>query len=144
MSSTSTACACCSATAGDSSAPRTRSPSSSPASRRSRRLRWPRSAPRWKDGCAARACPSDVTRRRAVIGTLAATALVLLLGRWASQQYTDALWYESLGARDVWNARFVNGMILRIGSFLAASAFTFVNLYAVRQSVVSLVLPRRI
>jgi uncharacterized membrane protein (UPF0182 family) len=85
-----------------------------------------------------------VTRRRAVIGTLAVAALVLLLGRWASEQYTDALWYDSLGARDVWNARFMNAMILRIGSFLAASAFAFVNLYAVRQSVVSLVLPRRI
>jgi uncharacterized membrane protein (UPF0182 family) len=85
-----------------------------------------------------------VTRRRAVVGTLAITALVLLLGRWASQQYTDALWYDSLGARDVWYARFVNAMMLRIGSFLAASAFAFVNLYAVRQSVVSLVLPRRI
>jgi uncharacterized protein len=85
-----------------------------------------------------------VTRRRAVIGTLAVAALVLLLGRWGSQQYTDALWYESLGARDVWQARFVNGMALRFGSFLAASAFAFVNLYAVRQSVVSLVLPRRI
>src|SRR5690348_5908731 len=35
-------------------------------------------------------------------------------------------------------------MILRIGSFLAGTAFAFVNLYAVRQSVVSLVLPRRI
>jgi len=85
-----------------------------------------------------------VTRRRAVIGTIAVTALVLLLGRWASQQYTDALWFDSLGARDVWYARFVNGMALRIGSFLAASAFAFLNLFAVRQSVVSLVLPRRI
>jgi uncharacterized membrane protein (UPF0182 family) len=85
-----------------------------------------------------------VTRRRAVIGTIAVAALVLLAGRWASQQYTDALWFDALGARDVWNARFVNGLALRLGSFLAASAFTFLNLYAVRQSVVSLVLPRRI
>jgi len=85
-----------------------------------------------------------VTRRRAVIGTIAATALVLLLGRWGSQQYADALWYDSLGAYDVWQARFLNGMALRLGSFLAATAFAFVNLYAVRQSVVSLVLPRRI
>ena len=35
-------------------------------------------------------------------------------------------------------------MALRSAPFLAASAFAFVNLYAVRQSVVSLVLPRRI
>ena len=33
---------------------------------------------------------------------------------------------------------------MRAGSFLVASAFAFVNFYAVRQSVVSLVLPRRI
>jgi uncharacterized membrane protein (UPF0182 family) len=85
-----------------------------------------------------------VTRRRVVIGALAAAALVLMLGRWGSEQYTDALWYASLGAGDVWRARFVNGMALRIGSFLAASVFAFANLYAVRQSVVSLVLPRRI
>jgi uncharacterized protein len=85
-----------------------------------------------------------VTKRRAVIGALVAAALVLSLGRWASEQYTDSLWYAALGASDVWRARFVNGMALRAGSFLFASAFAFVNLYAVRQSVVSLVLPRRI
>ena len=85
-----------------------------------------------------------MTRRRAVLGTLAVTALLLLLGRWGSQQYTDALWYDSLGAHDVWRARFVNGMALRLGSFCVATVFAFINLYAVRQSVVSLVLPRRI
>jgi uncharacterized membrane protein (UPF0182 family) len=85
-----------------------------------------------------------VTRRRVVIGALVAAALVLSLGRWASEQYTDSLWYAALGASDVWRARFVNGMALRAGTFLVGSAFAFVNLYAVRQSVVSLVLPRRI
>jgi len=85
-----------------------------------------------------------VTRRRVVIGVLVAAALVLSIGRWASEQYTDSLWYAALGASDVWRARFVNGMALRIGTFLFASAFAFANLYAVRQSVVSLVLPRRI
>ena len=85
-----------------------------------------------------------MTKRRVVIGTLVAAALVLSLGRWASEQYTDSLWYAALGASDVWRARFVNGMALRTVSFLVASAFAFVNLYAVRQSVVSLVLPRRI
>jgi len=85
-----------------------------------------------------------VTKRRVVIGALVAAALVLSLGRWASEQYTDSLWYAALGADAVWRARVLDGMALRIGSFLAASAFAFVNLYAVRQSVVSLVLPRRI
>ena len=85
-----------------------------------------------------------MTRRRVVIGALVAAALVLSVGRWASEQYTDSLWFASLGAIDVWRARFLDGMAVRAGSFLVASAFAFVNLYAVRQSVVSLVLPRRI
>ena len=85
-----------------------------------------------------------MTRRRVVIGALVAAALVLSLGRWASEQYTDSLWFASLGAREVWRARFLDGMAVRAGTFLVASAFAFVNLYAVRQSVVSLVLPRRI
>jgi uncharacterized membrane protein (UPF0182 family) len=85
-----------------------------------------------------------VTRRRVVIGTLVVAALVLSLGRWASEQYIDQLWFASLGAGDVWRARFLNSMALRAASFLVATTFAFVNLYAVRQSVVSLVLPRRI
>jgi membrane protein implicated in regulation of membrane protease activity len=85
-----------------------------------------------------------VTTRRVVIGTLVAAALVLSLGRWASEQYTDSLWYAALGASDIWRARFVDEMGMRVGSFLVATAFAFVNFYAVRQSVVSLVLPRRI
>ena len=85
-----------------------------------------------------------MTKRRVVIGALVAAALVLSVGRWASEQYTDSLWFASLGGIDVWRARFLDGLAVRAGSFLVASAFAFVNLYAVRQSVVSLVLPRRI
>jgi uncharacterized protein len=85
-----------------------------------------------------------VTKRRVVIGTLAAVALLLALGRWGSEQYTNYLWFDSLGARDVWRAEWLVSSALWVGSFLVASAFAFVNFYAVRQSVVSLVLPRRI
>ena len=85
-----------------------------------------------------------MSRRRLVFGALAATALFLLLGRWIAALYTDFLWYESLGASEVWRTRVVTTVVLAAGSFAAASLFAFVNLYAVRQSVVSLVLPRRI
>jgi uncharacterized membrane protein (UPF0182 family) len=85
-----------------------------------------------------------VKRRRVVIGVLAAAALVLAAGRWGSEQYADALWFDALGAHEVWRARFLTTLALRAGSFLVATAFAFVNLYAVRQSVVSLVLPRRL
>jgi uncharacterized protein len=85
-----------------------------------------------------------VTKRRVVLGTIALVALLLALGRWGSERYTDYLWFSSLGAEQVWRAEWLVSTSLWVGSFLAASAFAFVNFYAVRQSVVSLVLPRRI
>jgi hypothetical protein len=85
-----------------------------------------------------------VTRRRLVFGALAAAALFLLLGRWSSTLYVDYLWYDALGAAEVWRARVLTTLALMIGSFSIASIFAFINLYAVRWSVVSLVLPRRI
>ncbi|MDB4883229.1 MAG: hypothetical protein JWL95_1995 [Gemmatimonadetes bacterium] len=85
-----------------------------------------------------------MTKRRFVLGTIAAVALLLALGRWGSERYTDYLWYASLGAQDVWRAQWLMSTTLWVGSFLAAAAFAFVNFYTVRQSVVSLVLPRRI
>ena len=85
-----------------------------------------------------------MTRRRLVFGALAAAALLLLLGRWGAALYTDFLWYDSLGAAEVWRARLVTTLTLGAGSFAVSTLFAFVNLYAVRQSVVSLVLPRRI
>jgi uncharacterized protein len=85
-----------------------------------------------------------VTRRRVVIGTLVAAALLLSLGRWGSERYTDYLWFASLGAKELWRTQSMVSAAVWAGSFLAGTAFAFVNLYAVRQSVVSLVLPRRI
>jgi uncharacterized protein len=85
-----------------------------------------------------------VTQRRVVFGTLAAAAVLLLLGRWLSALYADFLWYSSLGAVEVWRARVMTTGALGAASFAAAALFALVNLYAVRRSVVSLVLPRRI
>jgi len=85
-----------------------------------------------------------VTTRRVVFGVLAAAAVILVLGRWTTGLYTDYLWYASLGAASIWRARVGTVLLLWVGSFALASLFAFVNLYAVRRSVVSLVLPRRI
>jgi uncharacterized membrane protein (UPF0182 family) len=85
-----------------------------------------------------------VTQRRAVVGTLAVAALLLLLGRWLSALYADYLWYSSLGAVEVWQTHVATASMLGVASFTVAALFALVNLYAVRQSVVSLVLPRRI
>ena len=75
---------------------------------------------------------------------LAAAAAVLLAGRWIAALYTDYLWFASLSAADVWRARIATTLTMGLGSFAVAWLFAFINLYAVRHSVVSLVLPRRI
>ncbi|MES2179760.1 MAG: UPF0182 family protein [Gemmatimonadota bacterium] len=85
-----------------------------------------------------------MTGRRILVGAIVAVALVLLVGRWSASLYADFLWFDALGAREVWQAKVVATGILTLLSFLAASSFAFINLFAVRRSVVSLVLPRRI
>jgi uncharacterized membrane protein (UPF0182 family) len=85
-----------------------------------------------------------VTGRRVLGGALAVTALVLLVGRWTAGLYTEYQWYASLGALDVWRARVSTTVALGTASFAAAALFAFINLFAVRRSVVSLVLPRRL
>ncbi len=85
-----------------------------------------------------------MNRRRWLLIGLAGAALALLLGRGVAQIYTDYLWYASLGAAEVWRAKYAALVTLRVISSIAATLFVFANLYGVRQSVVSLVLPRRI
>ena len=85
-----------------------------------------------------------VSGRRWLISGLAGAAVALLLARVLAHIYTDYLWYASLGAADVWSAKYSSLFWLRSMCATAAMLFVFANLYAVRQSVVSLVLPRRI
>lgn len=85
-----------------------------------------------------------MTRRRWLLSLLAGSAIAMLLARAGARIYTDYLWYASLGAPDVWRAKYGALIALRLLCALVATLFVFVNLYAVRQSVVSLVLPRRI
>jgi uncharacterized membrane protein (UPF0182 family) len=75
---------------------------------------------------------------------LGAAAVLLILGRVLASAYADYLWYDSLGAVALWRTRLSAIAELRVGSALGAAAFAFGNLYAVRQSVVSLVFPRRL
>ncbi len=82
-------------------------------------------------------------RGRWVAGLLIA-ACVLLAGRAIAGDYADGLWYASLGAGALWRERVWLGAVTRVGSGLAAALFVFLNLYGVRESVVKLVLPRRV
>src|SRR6185312_3206252 len=85
-----------------------------------------------------------MTKRRWLMVALAAAAVLLIAGRSAAGVYSDYLWYDSLGAVALWRTRLEAVATLRISAAILAGAFAFVNLYAVRQSVVSLVFPRRL
>ncbi len=85
-----------------------------------------------------------MTARRWLLVALAATAVLLLAGRALAQLYVGWAWYSSMGAAEVWRARTAASLTLHAISGAAATLFVFVNLYVVRKSVVSLVLPRRV
>ncbi len=82
--------------------------------------------------------------RRWLVAILVAIALLLLAGRAVAGWYVDYRWYEALGAADLWQAREWNLFLLRGVTFLVGGVFVFLNLFAVRASVASLVLPRRV
>lgn len=84
------------------------------------------------------------TTRRWLLTAVGVVAVLLILGRAAAGVYSDYLWYDALGAVALWRTRLGAIITLRAGSALAAGLFAFFNLYAVRQSVVSLVFPRQI
>jgi uncharacterized membrane protein (UPF0182 family) len=82
--------------------------------------------------------------RRGLWLSLVAVALTLLAGRALAGTVADYRWYAAVGAVDVWSLQFVSSLILRLLAFVVGTAVAFVNLWGVRHSVVSLVLPRRL
>jgi uncharacterized membrane protein (UPF0182 family) len=85
-----------------------------------------------------------VKARRWWLLAIGGIALALLAGRALSGAYTDYRWYESMAALPLWRARFATVTALRLASGAVATAFIFANLWAVRRTVVSLRLPRRL
>lgn len=82
--------------------------------------------------------------RRGLLGLLAGGALALLAGRWLAGQYADWAFFDALGASAVWHARASYEASLAATAFVLVTAFAFANFFAVRQSIVSLVLPRQV
>jgi len=82
--------------------------------------------------------------RRWPVIAVAVVAALLVLGRVSAGIVADYLWYASMGASAVWRERAMLMTLICAGSALVAAAIIFANLYVVRQSVVSLVLPRRV
>ncbi|MEO6445237.1 MAG: UPF0182 family protein [Gemmatimonadaceae bacterium] len=85
-----------------------------------------------------------MSRRRWIGGGVVAIAALLLIGRLAAGWYVEYIWYDALGAAAIWRARTIDLLLMRGLAFVVGTTFVFLNLYAVRHSVVSLVLPRRV
>ncbi len=68
---------------------------------------------------------------------------MLLIGRVLSGLYVDYQWFAAMRAASVWRVHLVNRVLLSGCTILATTLFAFANLYAVRRSIVSIVLPRR-
>ena len=83
-------------------------------------------------------------RRRGAIFTLGAVALMLIAGRAIASLYVEHLWFQSLGASALWRTRLAYTAAITGLSAVIAGFVIFLNLYAVRRSIVSLILPRRV
>ncbi|MEX2181184.1 MAG: UPF0182 family protein [Gemmatimonadaceae bacterium] len=83
-------------------------------------------------------------RRRGVLWFVAGGALTLLVGRWVAGHYAEWAFFRALGLGEIWRSRILHTTALASGAFVAATGFAFANLYAVRRSIVSLVLPRQL
>jgi uncharacterized membrane protein (UPF0182 family) len=85
-----------------------------------------------------------VRARHPIVAVLAAGAVLLVAGRTVAFIYTEHVWYAALGATPRWLERLSDTVLLQAMTFIAAAVFAFVNLSAVRHSILSLILPRRL
>ena len=85
-----------------------------------------------------------MTARRGLALAGAAVALLLVAGRVLAGAYVNWAWYGALGAGALWSVRLAALTALRGGLFIIAFGFAFANLLAMRRSIVTLVLPRRL
>ncbi|GAC1515462.1 MAG: hypothetical protein NVS1B4_06000 [Gemmatimonadaceae bacterium] len=85
-----------------------------------------------------------MSRRTTVVAVAITLALLLVIGRGLAAVYVDHAWYEAMGAGPLWVSKAWIVIAVRVGSGLTTISFVFVNLYAVRHSIVSVVVPRRV
>jgi uncharacterized membrane protein (UPF0182 family) len=85
-----------------------------------------------------------VTRRSWGLVALAGITLLMLAGRLVAGLYAEWTWYAAMGALPLLQSKLSHQAVLLGGTVLAGFVLAFTNLYAVRGSIVSLILPRRL
>lgn len=79
-----------------------------------------------------------------VILVVAATALLLLGGRAFTALVVDNAWFAALNAEPVFWEQMKDTVMLRGGLLLVGSLFAFLNLYAVRRTILAIAVPSRV
>jgi uncharacterized protein len=82
--------------------------------------------------------------RRGLLVAAGVAAGLLLVARVVAAVYADYAWYDALGAASLWRAKAANTLLLRGTAWAVGSVIVFLNLYAVRGSVLRLIVPRRV
>ena len=85
-----------------------------------------------------------MSRRQGIVAAIAALALLLLAGRAVSATWADYQWFAALGAADLWRRQALDALLARGAAFVLGTAFAAANIAGVRQSILLLVLPRRL
>ncbi|MGV3709703.1 MAG: UPF0182 family protein [Gemmatimonas sp.] len=75
---------------------------------------------------------------------LAAVAFVLLGGRALTALFVNKSWFAALGAEPVFWQQVQDTVLWRGGLFLAGTIFAFLNLYAVRRTILAVAVPSRV
>lgn len=79
-----------------------------------------------------------------VILAVLATALLLLAGRALTALFVNHAWFAALNAEPVFREQIIDTVWLRGGLAVAGSLFAFLNLYAVRRTILAIAVPSRV
>lgn len=85
-----------------------------------------------------------MTRGQRLTAAIALAAAILLLGRATALLFVTREWYATLGASSVWRDRVATNAVMYGAAFLVGLVFAWVNVAAVRRSVIALVVPKRL
>lgn len=82
--------------------------------------------------------------RRPFWALVASVAALLIIGRVAASGYAEWAWYDAIGGGEVYRARMAHALAWYGVAGVTVVGFAYLNLLALRRSIVSLVLPRRL
>lgn len=85
-----------------------------------------------------------MTRGQRLSAAIALAAAVLLVGRAVAVLLVEREWYAELGAESVWHSNLTSAALMYGLAFAIGFVFAWINVSAVRRSVIALVVPKRV